>query len=136
MPLHILLILVIGGIAGIALALHILGLSQTLHLDMVNARQQWLRHFPDDSFDTSEAIDCLVTIRGDRALVRSDQSYGLVWTMGADASARRLVGAQWAKTSNGVAVRFPDPAAPRIEIRLAEAETHLWHSYLEKFHGL
>lgn len=55
MPLHILLILVVGGIAGIALALHLLGLSEE------NARAGWPRHRADDRIDAiALSADCRV----------------------------------------------------------------------------
>jgi hypothetical protein len=48
MPLPVLIALVIGGIAGIALILHLSGRSRVVALTEVTARAAWLRHFPDD----------------------------------------------------------------------------------------
>ena len=50
MPLELLLVLVIGGIAGIAVLLHVLGFSRSLTFeDEAAARAAWLRAFPDDT---------------------------------------------------------------------------------------
>lgn len=49
MPLSILLPLVIFGIAGTAVLLHFLGLSQPARLDVEDgARAAWLREFPEE----------------------------------------------------------------------------------------
>ncbi|GGX64638.1 hypothetical protein GCM10007385_37160 [Tateyamaria omphalii] len=135
MPLHILLILVVGGIAGVALALHFLGLSKTKALDLNTVRSEWLRHYPDDTFDDEDSIDVLVSLDASRGLLRSDQGYGLVWTMGTDTSARRLGTSSWRETRSGVTFTFDDPSAPWITIQLQDSERHLWLSYLRKFHG-
>ena len=137
MPLHILLILVIGGIAGIALALHVLGLSRRRVLESGTLVRDWHRHFPGDSFDGPQNGDTLVTRNGDRAILHPDQGPGLLWVMGADTAARRLAGASWHKTRNGDMCRFDDPGAPRVKITLKDpAERHQWVSYLENMHGL
>ena len=135
MPLHILLNLVIGGIAGIALALHLLGLSKAVRLNGPELRAHWQRHYPDDTFDNDATIDMLTNSAANRAIVKSDQGYGLIWTMGADTCARRLDAARWRETAKGVACRFDDPAAPRIDIPLSQDERSLWLAYLRKFHG-
>lgn len=137
MPLPILLILVVGGIAGIALALHLLGMSRALVLDRPLARAAWLKHFPDDTFDGEDAFEFLMTKAGNRAILQSDQGFGIVWVMGADTAARRLDGARWSETGRGVTCHLPDPGAPRVSITLRDpGERHMWLSYLRKFHGL
>jgi len=134
-PLKFLLILVIGGIAAIALALHLLGFSTAKKMDLKALRSEWLRHFPDDTFQNESSIDLLVTMAGDRGILRTDQGYGFVWTMGADTSARRLEHSSWEETPTGVTFTFRDAGAPRIKVRLHNSERHLWQSYLRKLHG-
>ncbi|MEO1364365.1 MAG: hypothetical protein AAFU86_11380, partial [Pseudomonadota bacterium] len=79
MPLHILLILVVGGIAGIALALHLLGMTGADPLRGDTARAAWLRAYPDDSVQR-------VAVSADGRVARIDcaAGRGLVWRMGAD----------------------------------------------------
>ena len=89
MPLHILLVLVIGGIAAIALALHMLGLSKTPQFTPDSAREAWLRHRPDDTI-----LDLHVTQDGFAARVLTDQGRGVLWHMGADSCARLLNGSE------------------------------------------
>ena len=95
MPLWLLVSLVTGGIAGIALALHLLGLSQRRLLDPAGLQDEWRRHFPDDTFDAPQGSQFLLTGRRDRALLYPDQGAGLLWVMGADTTARRLSDARW-----------------------------------------
>ena len=135
MPLTILLVLVIGGIAAVAVALHMLGFSKTRKIDMAGVHADWLRHFPDDTFDHNDSFETLVTMAGDRAVLRTDQGYGLLWSMGADTSARRLDQSHWQETKKGVDFRFDDPGVPRIAVTLHNSERHLWLSYLRKIHG-
>ena len=137
MPLPILLVLVVGGIAGIAMALHMLGLSRALVLDASRARAAWLNHYPDDTFYSADAGEILITHSGDRAIVLSDQGPGIVWVMGADTVARRLDGASWSETRCGAICRLPDPGAPRVAVTLSEpGERDQWLAYLRKYHGL
>ena len=133
MPLEILLVLVIGGIAGIALALHLLGYSATKRLNAGAARTEWLRHFPNDTF--REGRTTLINARADRALLRSDQGAGLIWVMGADTSARRLTAPDWMENRRGLVFRFDDPGAPRISVALGEEERPGWLAFLRNFHG-
>ena len=135
MPLHILLILVAGGIAGIALVLHLLGLTNPRVLDLTDLRTEWLRHYPDDTFNAETSIDVMLNISGTHGLLRSDQGYGLIWTMGADTVGRRLDTATWRETPSGITFTFDDPATPRVVVQLEDSERVLWLAYLRKFHG-
>jgi hypothetical protein len=105
MPLPVLIALVVFGIAGIALLLHVLGYSSAPPLSEDSARAGWLRHFPDDSIRT-------VTLGKDgrMALIDTANGCGLVWLMGADTVARRL---EQARLDRGK-LTFDDFGAPKV----------------------
>jgi len=125
-PLHILLILVVGGIAGIALALHLLGLSQAPPLGPDSARAAWLRHFPDDPVN-----EVSVTRDGRAARIVTDHGRGIVWQMGADTCARTLNGEEQIHLHKGkVTVRLNDYAAPRIRLHLTPDEQDEWANWM------
>lgn len=126
MPLHILLILVIGGIAGIALALHLLGLSKSDPFTENSARAAWLRHRPGDSV---QRVD--VTQDGQAARITTQSGRGIVWHMGADTCARLLTGD--ATTHVGrtyTTVRLRDYTAPKIRLQLTAQEQDDWANWM------
>lgn len=126
MPLHILLILVVGGIAGIALALHLLGMSQAPPLTPDSARTGWLRHSPNDVIQ-----EVTVTRNGRAARIATDTGRGIVWQMGADTCARLLDGQQQIHLHKGtVTVRLNDYAAPRIRLHLNPDEQDDWANWM------
>lgn len=127
MPLHILLILVIGGIAGIALALHLLGKTGGPPLTPDSARAGWLREFP---YDTPTRI--VITTDGRAARIETATGRGLVWQMGADTSARMLRGAQARIRRGGLMLHLPDAAAPRIKLTLTPDEQRDWTNWIKQ----
>jgi hypothetical protein len=120
-PLSILLILVGGGIGGIALLLHVLGKSQPVVLSDNAARAAWLRLYPEDT-----VLDVILSGTGHAALIKTDQGLGLVWSFGIDTVARQLDGAEIIETANQLKVRFPDFSAPQALIALSETERSDW----------
>lgn len=125
MPISLLLILVAGGIAGIALVLHLLGLSHIPPLTDARARAGWLREYPD-----AEPARITVAASGCAALIQTAQGAGLVWAVGADTTARRLIAPQLSDTAQGLRVRLRDPAAPNITLRLTDTERQTWRAAL------
>lgn len=126
MPLHILLILVIGGIAGIALALHLLGLTGAQPLTPATARAAWRRAYPDD-----RVTQVAVTQDGRVARIETPAGRGIVWQMGADTCARMLTGAEEAHARGSrVTLRLKDYAAPRIFLTLTEDEQADWADWM------
>ncbi|MBM1814944.1 hypothetical protein [Pseudosulfitobacter pseudonitzschiae] len=125
MPLSVLLILVAGGIGGIALVLHLLGLSRIPPLTEGRARAGWLREYPD-------AVPEHITVAasGHAALIQTAQGAGLVWAVGADTTARRLIAPRLTDTAQGLRVRLRDPAAPHITLRLTDTERQTWRAAL------
>ena len=118
MPLHILLILVIGGIAGIALLLHVLGHSRRFDLsDAGTARTEWLRHWPEDQV-------AHVYLTPDAALIDTANGPGLLRPFGADTVGHRL--AEVAETPHGLRLSFADFAAPAITLPLPPETRALW----------
>ncbi|WP_137699650.1 hypothetical protein [Marimonas lutisalis] len=128
MPLSILIPMVVIGIAGIAVLLHLLGLSRPRRFDdEAAARAAWLREFPANP--PARVILC-----HDRsaALIETVQGAGVVWPMGADSTARPLAGARIAPAAGGIIIHLPDFTAPRIRLRLDADEARQWLSKLEQ----
>lgn len=122
MPLSLLILLVIGGIGGITILLHALGLSQARKLDDESqVRTAWLREYPD-----TEIRAISLDSGGNGALVETGGGAGLVWVMGQDAMARDLTGARAEAVATGLRLRLPDPGAPRFDLRLSEDEARRW----------
>ncbi len=127
MPLTILLPLVIFGIAGIAVLLHLLGLSRTVRIETeARARTAWLREFPEDA----PRRITLCQNRG-AAMIQLADGAGVVWPVGADTTARHLTGAQITPTKDGICITLPDYTAPRIHLTLAAEEAAHWHHLTE-----
>ena len=121
MPLHILIILVVVGIAGIAATLHLLGLSGGARLDAEAAKTGWTRHFPDDHIIWVEPNQA-----HSAALVLSDHGLGLVWRFGADTVARRLTQPSIQADANGLRLAFNDFGTPDLRVTLTEREQETW----------
>lgn len=127
MPLEILLTLVGGGIAGIALLLHLTGHSRTFPIsDARIARREWLRHFPEDSFR-------MAYLGGNAALIDTDQGMGLLRPFGADTVARRIHA--MTEAPKGIRLTFADFAAPPVTIALDPQTRATWRVAWEARHG-
>lgn len=127
MPLGILVPLVIAGIAGIAVLLHILGLSRPATLASEGAaRTAWLDEFPDDP-----ALRIVLSHDYTAALIETGDGHGIVWPMGADTTARYLTGARIERTAKGLRIDLPDYTAPRIRLHLDPDEAELWPHLME-----
>lgn len=128
MPLEILLVLVIGGIAGIALALHLLGMTGAPPLTSDRARKAWLREFPDITVQ-----DVVVTADGRAARITCDAGRGIVWQMGADTCARRLHGDEQIETrGTRTVLRLGDYAAPRLALTLSPRDRDRWTTWIKE----
>lgn len=126
MPLEILLVLVVGGIAGITLLLHLTGRSRQVVLTPETAQAQWLRHFPDDT-----VIDVTVAHNGSAALVRTETGAGLLWSFGADTVARHLLDFDRLDHPEGFEVQFHDFGTPRVILHLDDTERRHWRHLME-----
>ena len=126
MPLEILLAMVVLGIAGIAILTIWLGFGRRRALSEDTAQADWLRHFPDDVVQS-------VWISSDAhaAFVLTDQGPGLIWAMGADTTARRLLDARVIDSAGGLEISFPDFTAPRVAVRLDEDARLVWKRLME-----
>lgn len=125
MPLSVLLILVIGGITGIVLILHMTGKSGQTVLTPEDARTAWHRHFPDDSID-----DVLTARDAHAALVMTNQGPGLLWSFGMDTVARHLWDFDLIDSPDGLRVEFHDFSAPHVRLRLDDDERNHWKHLL------
>tara|TARA_R110002072_G_scaffold181110_1_gene337125 strand:+ start:31 stop:423 length:393 start_codon:yes stop_codon:yes gene_type:complete len=127
MPLIILLPMVILGIAGVAVLLHVLGLSRRAILaDDAAARAAWLREFPEDTPTRIRRCHS-----HNAALIETARGLGVVWPMGADTTARYLKGARVRQGKTGLTLDLPDYTAPRIHLRLSPDEAKTWHRLME-----
>lgn len=126
MPLDILIILVVVGIAGIAVLTHLLGLSKPkTFLTEAQARAAWLREFPDNT-----VTSVTLCASAQAALIMTQAGPGIVWAMGADSTARLLNGATVSATETGLTVTLPDYGAPRIALCLTPDEALLWTNHI------
>ncbi|MBL4767953.1 MAG: hypothetical protein JKY94_09610 [Rhodobacteraceae bacterium] len=121
MPLAILLILVAGGISGLAVLLHILGKSKPVILTNDSARAAWLRLFPDEP-----VTDVTVANTGHAALIRTTNGPGLVWSFGVDTVARPLTDVKITETKKRLKIQFGDFTAPKAVVTLNETERADW----------
>ncbi|WP_170350652.1 MULTISPECIES: hypothetical protein [Ruegeria] len=126
MPLEILLVLVVGGIVGITVLLHLSGRSRVRELTPQTARSEWLRHAPDDVI-----ID--ITIAHDKrsALIRTETGNGLLWSFGADTVARHLLDFDWIDHPEGFEIQFHDFGTPKALIRLDDFERPHWQNLMD-----
>ena len=128
MPLSVLLPMVIIGIGGIAILLHVLGLSQEAKLATEDAaRDAWLREFPDHPVDR---VSLSHTHRA--ALVEGAWGRGLVWSMGADTTARHLTGAQVRPLGAGLRIELSDVTAPHVDLDLDHRDAEAWATFLRE----
>ncbi len=123
MPLELLLPLVVGGIAGIAILLHLLGLSRVAKLgDDAAAHAAWDREMGDDP-----ARAVTRSRDGHAALIETASGRrGLVFPVGEDTTARYLDGARITRLSDGLRIDLPDFTAPRVRLALDESEASRW----------
>ena len=126
MPLEILLVLVVGGIAGITLLLHATGKSRLRLLTPDTARSEWLRHAPEDHI-----IDVMIAQDGHAALIRTDAGKGLLWSFGADTVARHLLDFDWMDHPKGIEVQFHDFSTPRVILSLDDSERQHWRLMMD-----
>jgi hypothetical protein len=128
MPLEILLVLVVGGIAAIAVLTHLFGLSRRAGFaDEDAARAGWLREFPDEPVTGVTLLS-----DGHAALITTGHGAGIVWTMGADTVARHLAGARAQRRGDRLILRFPDWGAPRLALRVTGDEARAILAHLEE----
>ena len=126
MPLDILLVLVVGGIAGIAILLHVTGRSERKRFSPDTIAASWARHFPEDNLH-----DCLLAQNKEAALVTTDQGIGLIWAFGADDVARVLTDYDLRPYTKGLHFTFHDYATPGVWLTLTNQERTIWTKRLK-----
>ena len=123
MPLGVLLVLVVGGIAGLAGLLHALGFSRTFDLqDADVARAEWNRHWPDDAVRA-------IYLAPQAALVLTDQGPGLLRVFGADTVAHRIRAVTDAP--QGLHIGFRSFAVPDVVVGLGTVQRQEWELALK-----
>ena len=126
MPLELLVILVVGGITGIAALTWAFGFSKPFEFQTDNdAKMAWLRAHPGDDIHS-------VRISSDRraALIGSAKGIGLVWSFGADTTARLLDDISIQDAPDGLDFRLEEYTAPRLKVRLAPEDRDIWRQQL------
>ena len=114
MPLEILVVLVIGGIAGIALLTWALGWGTALRLGSAEqACIWWNREWPE-----IPARGAILAKDRHAAVIDTENGPGLVWVMGADCAARPLDQARVTATPTGINVHFPGMDVSDIHLHL------------------
>lgn len=127
MPLTILLPMVVIGIAGIALLLHLLGYSRQVEIASAgDAARLWLENWPED-----EVQDATVAADRHAALVHTGRGTGLLWSFGADTAGRLLHGAEAKQNGHGVVVHLHDFTAPSVTLHLRPEEVPAWIAEIE-----
>lgn len=130
MPLEILLILVVGGIAVIALLLHLTGRSTPKVMTEAQARQAWLRQFPE-----SPIANLTLAKDGHAALIQLEDDtapLGLVWSFGADTVARFLENIALNDAKQGLRLGLTDFSAPQVHLHLNRSEVDLWQRLIRE----
>lgn len=118
MPLELLLPLVVVGIAGIALLLHLTGHSRPFRLDdAATAAREWSRHFPQERPQA-------VHLAPGAVLVETEFGVGLLRPFGADTIAHRIAAME--RSSTGLRIGFADWAAPDITLAVPPAIAADW----------
>lgn len=127
MSLEVLLALVVGGIAGIAVLLHVMGLTAPhVFKNGREAMAAWAREVPEHpatGFHLSSDFHA--------ALVTFDGGYGIVWSFGSDTVARVLGNSRANKTKTGLQFDFPDFGASKLDVALTEKDREVWINLLE-----
>jgi hypothetical protein len=122
MSLQVLLLLVVGGIAGIAILLHIMGLTEPRRFkDGSDALAAWAREVP-------EQVPSELHLSSDNraALILLDNGFGIVWCHGDDTVARHIPVLQPQKTKRGLRFSFPDFGASALDVHLDAPEQARW----------
>lgn len=128
MPLEILGPLVVIGIAGVAVLLHVLGYSRRVDLsDAALARAAWLREFPE-----TQVLNIAPADNGRAALVISTIGPGVVWAFGADTVARRLPPDGPDFGAGDMTLTFPDFGTGRMHLPLSPETITQWRSTLRE----
>ena len=127
MPLYLLGPIVVFGILGIALLLHVLGNSRRLQMqDAEQVRRLWRAQYPETTVEQVK-----IASDGHQALVVTDHGHGLVWAMGADAACRLVPrGCEIRNTDKGLRVLLRDYTAPVVKITLADGTRDQWKHIL------
>lgn len=127
MPLSVLLPMVVLGISGIALLLHLLGKSGRLRLDREAAIAGWQREMGH-----TKVQQVLLAPSGHAALVQSDTGAGLVWVLGRDTVARTLGPGSLTRAKGRLRVSFSDYGSNDVILDLPPDTQKLWIETVEK----
>ncbi|SEO82642.1 hypothetical protein SAMN04490248_11366 [Salinihabitans flavidus] len=122
MPLEILIVLCVAGIASIAVLPRLAGRSARRRID----DPEFALAAYDRAFPGTDPVDATLSRDGRVALVRTRRGPGLVWSEHAGITARELVDFDVVEAPPGLRIHFRDPAAPQIAIALHETDLRHW----------
>ncbi|MGR3634839.1 MAG: hypothetical protein ACU0BK_02820 [Shimia sp.] len=127
MSLQVLLVLVVGGIAGIAAILHLMGLTAPYRFsDGQDAVAAWEREVPE-----RPATNVHLSSDSRASLIAFEGGTGIVWSFGDDTVARILEGARPLETKTGLRFDFPDFGSAALNVRLNDSDRDIWLKALE-----
>ncbi|MBV7408340.1 hypothetical protein [Maritimibacter sp. DP1N21-5] len=126
MPLGLLAVIVVVGLAAIFAVLYFAGLTRAMELTEATARHEFIADNPPL---TPESITLAASRQA--ALIEA-QGLHLLWVMGADVATHRLLGAIPVETPAGLSVHIADYAAPRVSLVLTPDETRDWKTRIQE----
>ena len=117
MALWLTLLIVIAGISGIVLLVHMLGGSHLARLDsQAGVLQMWQSEQPDH-----KAIGALLEPSAQAALIDLEAGgTGLLWAVGDTVAGRVLTAGSLAENAETLRITLPDFTAPQVEVTIAE----------------
>ena len=129
MPLHITLIIVVFGISGTVLLVHLIGWTRSRHIQgLSDARAIWDDFFPEEAIisvlESDDECAALLTLESG--------AHGLIWSLGDEPVVRLLHDPKPAmETSTGLRIRLAEFSAPYVDVHLANpADRARWTAIL------
>ncbi|MZR13571.1 hypothetical protein GQE99_11145 [Maritimibacter sp. DP07] len=126
MPLWLLGIIVVVGLTAIWVFMRLYGFDKSLKLTHEMAGQEFTTDNPG-----LVAEDIVLARSGQAALIRAAGDTYVLWVMGQDVATHNLARARVTEAPEGVTLRLPDFAAPKVTIHLTDDEKRTWLPLIE-----
>ena len=126
MPLWLLGTIVVVGLAAIWIIMRVFGFNRTLTLTHELAAEEFATDNPG-----LVPEDIILAKSGKSALIHAGGSTYLLWVMGVDVATQNLAKARVADAPDGLTLRLPDFAAPRVSLTLTPDEKSTWKLMIE-----
>ena len=132
MPLDVLFVVVVLGVAGVVWLVHSTGGSTVRRFaDDADAARVWSFDHPSEQVET-----VILSKAGKAALIETDRGSGLLWSFEADAVSYPLLPASLRAVSEhprGLRVELAEFHTPATVLELTGAEVAAWTAYLSRF---